>query len=392
MTSSASSPSRVQRFATSFANVTFVARNAFVAYLTASAVRTVVRNFGHRNGAYRRTSAEPVGRSNSPITMWVGRTLSRSALPSRRNSGLTQTPNCPKERPDSRSRIGTTTDSVVPGTTVLLTTTVFRRPFRRAAPTPLAADSSWDVSMLPSSRHGVPTQRNAKSDPRTDSVTSVEAEINPRATSRRSSASSPASKNGALPRAIRRTRSESLSTHATRCPDFASAAAMPTPAAPAPMTAIRDTGAPFLARRGDIVQSVIKTITLRADDESRHPGGRIRHSFSPIHEGESERDAPGPRQACDPVRDRKGRAFGVRSDRPRHRTAQEEHRGSLRSLRGTRAVSVGPRRCRGARAGEGDRRPGESHVRPPERTSRARPCRAHGGGVHRRRAVRTAPG
>jgi hypothetical protein len=61
-----------------------------------------------------------------PTSVSGGLRKSFSAVPSRRNSGLTETPKpSPYFLPDSRSRAGMTTWWVVPGSTVLRTTTTW---------------------------------------------------------------------------------------------------------------------------------------------------------------------------------------------------------------------------------------------------------------------------
>lgn len=103
--------------------------------------------------------------SYSPMIMRSGFKVSWMAAPWRRNSGLMhKLKPMPQGLPLDCSRMGLTTFSVVPGTTVLLTTMRWWDIwFLRASPI------SWDASlmywrlMLPSGWLGVPTARNVMS-------------------------------------------------------------------------------------------------------------------------------------------------------------------------------------------------------------------------------------
>ena len=92
-----------------------------------SAVRLFVRRTGASvKDSYSRAIASVVRSSMPPSTIRSGDRKSLSATPSERNSGFIPTPKCsPACLPDARSRIGVTVPSVVPGTTVLLTTTTW---------------------------------------------------------------------------------------------------------------------------------------------------------------------------------------------------------------------------------------------------------------------------
>ncbi len=107
-------------------------------------------------------------------------------------------------------------DSVVPGRTVLRTTTSCRGRRRRPPPTASDAFSLWVVSSEPSSREGVPTQRKMTSESRTTPAVSVEA-LRWRLLMRTGiSRSIPLSKIGDLPRVSDSTFDGSESTEVTR--------------------------------------------------------------------------------------------------------------------------------------------------------------------------------
>ncbi len=79
----------------------------------------------------------------------------------------------PARRPEADSKAGITISSVVPGITVLFTTaTGYPLGARHARPRSAAAAFTYDVSIDPSSRDGVPTHRNANPALRTTELAS----------------------------------------------------------------------------------------------------------------------------------------------------------------------------------------------------------------------------
>ena len=149
------------------------------------------------------------------------------------------TPKSPARKPDFDSRAGITTDSVVPGTTVLLTTTSCRGRRRRPPETANDALSICDVSSEPSLREGVPTHKKITSASLVALAVSIVALRWCVRTSVAISRSSPFSKTGDLPWESVFTFDTSESTQVTELPFFASATAVPSPAYPAPMTTTR---------------------------------------------------------------------------------------------------------------------------------------------------------
>ncbi len=110
----------------SLANVILVACQALHEYLTISATSSSRRISGAGSWPYSAASDSPDRDSTSPMTVIGGSEKSRIAVPSRRNSGLTATPkSSPATLPEADSSSGMTTLCVVPGITVLRTTTVW---------------------------------------------------------------------------------------------------------------------------------------------------------------------------------------------------------------------------------------------------------------------------
>jgi hypothetical protein len=101
------------------------ASSPFAVYLIISALRRFVTSFGHENPRYSSPTTCAERASHAPMTIRSGFMKSATADPSRRNSGFMQRPNSPTGRPAAVSRARRTTVSVVPGTTVLFTTTTW---------------------------------------------------------------------------------------------------------------------------------------------------------------------------------------------------------------------------------------------------------------------------
>ena len=123
------SPVAAQRLPISLANEIIVASSAFEAYLIISAVRVFVRNRGMLVG---KRVVELASRLERALVDALrarcrsGAMKSATAWPSVRNSGLVPTPkSSPARLPEPPRACGSTTPSVVPGTTVLFTTTTW---------------------------------------------------------------------------------------------------------------------------------------------------------------------------------------------------------------------------------------------------------------------------
>jgi hypothetical protein len=137
------------------------------------------------------------------------------------------------------SSAGVTTSAVVPGTTVLFTTTVCQSAFEASvSPSCLAPVSSTDRSMLPSAVCGVGRQRNVMSVSRTASysVVALRRLVLPSPAWLSISAGSRSSWIGAVPAVIVSTMVSSISTLTTSWPSSAKHAAMVVPTYPEPMT------------------------------------------------------------------------------------------------------------------------------------------------------------
>ncbi len=91
---SMSAPTFSQRFARSFINVIFVARNEFAAYFVSSALFSSMTMIGlpvRTKGSYNSAKVSAVFLSLVPMTIRSGFKESCSAVPSLRNSGLDTT-------------------------------------------------------------------------------------------------------------------------------------------------------------------------------------------------------------------------------------------------------------------------------------------------------------
>src|SRR6266516_1174423 len=125
MASCASAPSAAHTSPISLAKHTLRAWNALDMYLTTSAVVTVVWTKAASTSPYSERSTAAVPASTHPTRVNGGRAKSRIAEPSRMNSGLTATrTEGPSSRPAPARIAGTSTRSVVPGSTVLRSTTL----------------------------------------------------------------------------------------------------------------------------------------------------------------------------------------------------------------------------------------------------------------------------
>ena len=106
------------------AKQTFSACQVLLVYLTISATRIQVLTSGASIDWYSAIVPLASAAWLWPTSVSGGLRKSWSAVPSRRNSGLTDTPKpVPYFLPDSRSSVGITSSCVVPGSTVLRTTT-----------------------------------------------------------------------------------------------------------------------------------------------------------------------------------------------------------------------------------------------------------------------------
>src|SRR5208282_2483485 len=164
ITRSMSRPSSSDSRENSFANDTLSARNAFDEYFTSSAPEGVRRKLWARNGRYTLLSQPWERKSRVPNTIRSGWRASRTIVPSARNSGFTATPSSWGDFPDRRRSIGSTTVSVVPGKTVLLTTTSrYPSTLRSARPSSAVPFFNGRRSMPPPARLGVGRQRKMPS-------------------------------------------------------------------------------------------------------------------------------------------------------------------------------------------------------------------------------------
>ena len=98
---------------------------ALETYFAISAERIVVVTNGASTEAYSVRRADTAASSAAPTSVSGGCAKSRSEEPSRMNSGLTARPSQPSSaRPAPRAMAGARRVSVVPGRTVLRSTTV----------------------------------------------------------------------------------------------------------------------------------------------------------------------------------------------------------------------------------------------------------------------------
>src|SRR5262245_49055668 len=171
-----------------------------------------------------------------PTSVIGGSRKSLSAVPSRRNSGLTETPNpWPYCLPDAASSAGMRQPCVVPGSTVLRMTTTWYEVFARSAsPICWQALVKYVRSRLPFLRLGVPTHTSDRSVAATASAGSTVARKRLARTASRSRLGRPGSTIGLRPSLIARTLSASTSTPTTSCPSLANDAAETLPTYPRP--------------------------------------------------------------------------------------------------------------------------------------------------------------
>ena len=158
---------------------------------------------------------------------WADRRSRATALPSRRNSGYTATGT---GRPAARSSSGSSTWRVVPGRTVLRTTTTMGDRWRWiACPMSPATRRRYVRSRLPLPLLGVPTQTKARSVSLTAASQSVVARRRPARTPSSMSSPSPASITGGWPWFNRSVLTGFVSTPTTRWPSAARQAAETAP-------------------------------------------------------------------------------------------------------------------------------------------------------------------
>src|SRR5262245_17774606 len=231
-TSRTSAPTASHTFAIALMNEIFVARYAFDACLIISADAASVTTIGAGTPRYSSETRTATVASSQPMTMRCGWRKSRTAVPSRRNSGFDATrASC--DTPDSASQRATR--RVVPtGTVLLLTTTASGC---RSGAISRATASIAARSAPPSSPWGVPTHRKTKSASRTAAAaptTNCSRWIDRPSATR---PGRPSSRIGISPLVRRATRSASMSAQRTSCPSRAKHAAVVSPTYPAPMTA-----------------------------------------------------------------------------------------------------------------------------------------------------------
>ena len=164
-------------------NEIFVARKAFDASLTISALAMSVRTTGAPNGEYRSTTASPAQSPSSPTTTRSGCMKSRTADPSLRNSGQDtyEKPSLP------RSLKPRLIVAPVPAGTVDFITSAWRSVAGIASTTAWTADRSASPEYI----GGVPTATSSKRACSSAPANSVEKCIRSRL--RASSSSSPGS-------------------------------------------------------------------------------------------------------------------------------------------------------------------------------------------------------
>src|SRR3954463_666003 len=135
-----------------------VARNAFDAYLIISADAGSVTRIGACTSRYRSDTRTATAVSSQPITTRAGSRKSRTAVPSRRNSGFDATPTSLVAPAWLRWRATNCVDPT--GIVDLFTTTV---PARSTGAISWTTASTADRSAAPVSDWGVCTQRNTNS-------------------------------------------------------------------------------------------------------------------------------------------------------------------------------------------------------------------------------------
>src|SRR3954470_17497249 len=126
MTSWLSTPTRLHRLPISLANTTLTECQVLLVYFSISATRMLVLYSGASMFWYRALVGAASAAWLWPTSVSGGCRKSLSAVPSRRNSGLTDTPKpSPYFLPEEDSSAGITLPCVVPGSTVLRTTTTW---------------------------------------------------------------------------------------------------------------------------------------------------------------------------------------------------------------------------------------------------------------------------
>ncbi|MEY3452573.1 MAG: hypothetical protein RL574_311 [Actinomycetota bacterium] len=201
-----SAPAASQIFAIELTKLKRVARKALAACLVSSAVMMSVTITGAPKTAYNSASRRRTAGSVAPIKMRSGLKKSRTALPSRRNSGFDAT--CTSRRPMMPA-----SRAAVPAGTVDRVTTI--APGRSAAAAVCTTDSTNDKSAEPSSPCGVGTQTNTMEAVETAATRSPE-KLRRRVRSPvRTSSCKFGSCNSTCPEASRPSFSTFVSTHTT---------------------------------------------------------------------------------------------------------------------------------------------------------------------------------
>ena len=209
-TSRTSACTASHRLAIAFTKEIFVARNAFDAYLIISADAGSVTSTGAWISRYTADTRTATSVSSQPMTTRCGASVSRTACPSRRNSGFDATPTSVTAPADLSARA---TASVEPtGIVDLLTTTV---PGRSTGAISRATPSTTDRSAAPLSDCGVCTQMNTNSAPAAASCALDTNRNRPDCSPSRTSAGRPSSRIGTSPFDSPRTRASSRSAQTT---------------------------------------------------------------------------------------------------------------------------------------------------------------------------------
>ena len=227
--STTSAPVASQTSAIALTKEILVARKAFAATFTSSAVAKSVTTSGTPAsiiGAKKSRSCFSARPSSTPMTMRSGCWVSLTAKPSRRNSGFqASSASAPA---GASSAIRAATRPAVPTGTVDLPTTSAGR--SRWGARPEKAFSTWLTSAAsPSGCWGVPTQTKCSSPNAATSAYESVKRSRPEATVRARSSSSCGSYMGASPRDSASRFSRSISMPSTSCPRSAMAAACVAP-------------------------------------------------------------------------------------------------------------------------------------------------------------------
>src|SRR6266545_4948434 len=249
ITSWASTPSAAHTSPISLAKHTLSAWKALAAYLTISAVGSAVWTNGACTSAYSAWTSAAVSASSQPTRVSGGEAKSLSDEPSRMNSGFTATRTQPAaSAPAALRSAGINRRSVVPGSTVLRSTTVYGLgPAPSARPISSPTRSMAAKSGCPLERDGVPTQIRARWLSATASAALVVARSRPFFTISAMSSPSPGSTSGDSPRPTAPTLSGFTSTPMTSWPARARQAAVTHPTYPSPKTLTRMVGHRVLA-------------------------------------------------------------------------------------------------------------------------------------------------